>query len=77
MKHYTKEELELYRHGQMSVLGKINCASHLQECDDCRKLLEELKAEDDFVEELRSSLQIYESVAKDATTKDTKQKNQP
>ncbi|MGI6355779.1 MAG: hypothetical protein ACOX6W_11900 [Lentisphaeria bacterium] len=27
MKHYTKEELELYRHGQMSVLGKINCAS--------------------------------------------------
>ena len=66
MKHYTKDELELYRHGQMSVLGKINCSSHLQKCEKCQKLLEELKSEDDFVEELRSSLQIYESVAKEA-----------
>lgn len=32
MKHYTKEELELYRHGQMSVLGRIACSSHLKEC---------------------------------------------
>ena len=62
MKHYTKEELELYRHGQMSVLGKINCASHLQDCEECRKLLEELKTEDDFVDELRSSIQIYNAV---------------
>ena len=75
MKHYTKEELELYRHGLMSVLGKNNCAAHLRECEECGKLLDELKSEDDFVEELRSSLQIYESVAKEATTKDTKQKN--
>lgn len=61
MKHYTKEELELYRHGQMSVLGKINCSSHLRECEECRKLLEELEAEDDFVKELRSSIQIYKA----------------
>ena len=62
MKHYTKEELELYRHGQMSVLGKINCSSHLRECEECRKLLEDLEAEDDFVKELRSSIQIYNEV---------------
>lgn len=66
MKHYTKEELELYRHGQMSVLGRINCSSHLLECEECQKLLKELEAEDEFVKELRSSIQIYESVAKEA-----------
>ena len=66
MRHYTKEELELYRHGQMSVLGKISCASHLRECEACRSLLEELKAEDDFVQELRSSLQTYDEIAKES-----------
>ncbi len=69
MKHYTKEELELYRHGQMSVLGRINCSSHLQECVECQKFLKELEAEDEFVKELRSSLQIYESIAKESTKK--------
>ena len=66
MKHYTKEELELYRHGQMSVLGRINCASHLQECEGCRNLLEELESEDEFVIELRSSLQAYDAIAKES-----------
>ena len=63
MKHYTKEELELYRHGQMAVLGRITCAAHLQECAECRELLKELEAEDDFMKELRSSLLLYESVS--------------
>ncbi|MBR4518941.1 MAG: hypothetical protein IKO65_08075 [Victivallales bacterium] len=66
MKHYTKEELELYRHGQMSVLGRINCATHLEACEECRNLLEELKSDDDFMKELRSSLMLYESVAKES-----------
>ena len=65
MKHYTKEELELYRHGQMSVLGRVTCASHLQKCEECRELLKELESEDDFVKELRSSLLLFESVAKE------------
>ncbi len=66
MKHYTKEELELYRHGQMSVLGRVNCASHLEACEECRNLLEELKSEDDFVEELRSSLQVFDAISKES-----------
>ena len=32
MKHYTKEDLELYRHHQLSILGRIACAAHLKEC---------------------------------------------
>lgn len=31
MKHYTKEDLELYRHHQLSILGRIACAAHLKE----------------------------------------------
>ena len=69
MKHYTKEELELYRHGQMSVLGRINCSSHLHECEECQKLLKELEAEDDFVKELRSSIQIFDAISKESPKK--------
>ena len=28
MEHYTKEELDQYRNGGMSVLRKISCAAH-------------------------------------------------
>ena len=66
MKHYTKEELELYRHGQMSVLGRVACATHLQKCAGCCDLLKELESEDDFVKELRSSILLYESAEKES-----------
>lgn len=63
MKHYTKEELELYRHGQMSVLGRIACSSHLKECESCAKRLEELEHDDTFVRELRDSIKTYKEAA--------------
>ena len=63
MKHYTKEELELYRHGQMSVLGRIACSSHLKECESCRKCLEELEHDDAFVRELRDSIKTYKEAS--------------
>ena len=63
-KHYSKEELELYRHGQMSVLGRIACSAHLEQCSACTKLLEELEEEDLFVNELRASVQIYKMLSK-------------
>ena len=50
MKHYTKEELELFRHDRMSVLGRIACAAHLKNCEDCAARLRELEEEDRFVE---------------------------
>lgn len=59
MKHYTKETLELYRNGKMSVLGRISCQSHLQKCPECSKLMEELKEDDHLITKLRASLQIY------------------
>jgi hypothetical protein len=64
MGHYTKEELELYRHNEMSVLGRIACASHLKSCPECEKLLRELEDEDRFVDDLRNSVKLYKDLSK-------------
>ncbi len=63
MKHYTSEKLELYRHRQMGVLGRIQCASHLKECAECRERLAELQADDQLVAELRESVRIYKELS--------------
>ena len=61
MRHYTEDELELFRHKEMSVLGRINCASHLKECPACAKLLAELEENDKLVQEVRNSMQSFQS----------------
>ena len=65
MKHYTKEELELFRHDRMSVLGKIACAAHLKNCEDCAARLSELEEEDRFVDDLRTSVRLYKDLNAD------------
>ena len=57
-KHYTKEKLDLYRHGEMSIIGRMQCAAHLKECELCRKRLAELNEDDALVGELRESLRL-------------------
>jgi len=64
MAHYTKEELELYRHGDMSVLGRIKCEAHLKSCPECAKLLDELRDEDHFIDELRDSVRLYKDLSR-------------
>ena len=71
MKHYTKEELELFRHDQMSVLGRISCAAHLKKCPECAKLLEELDEEDRFVRDLRDSVRLYKTLSAPTEAKPT------
>ena len=68
-KHYTKDELEMYRHGQMSLLGRMQCSSHLRECPDCRTLLDELESDDEFVKELRDSLKAYQEIEQPSASK--------
>ena len=63
MDHYTKEELEMFRHDQMSVLGRIGCAAHLKHCPECRKLLDELEEEDRFVNDLRNSVRLFRALS--------------
>lgn len=69
MKHYSKEELEFFRNGHMSVLSRIGCSAHLKSCPECAALLDELKNEDRFLAELRSSVQLYQSQQGKETTK--------
>lgn len=61
MRHYTEDELELFRHKEMSVLGRINCASHLKECPACAKLLAELEENDELVQEVRNSMESFQN----------------
>ena len=62
MKHYTKEELDLYRNGKLSILSRISCAAHLKYCRECARLLKELEEDDQLLEHLRSSIQIYKDL---------------
>jgi hypothetical protein len=63
MKHYTKEELELFRNGQMSILGRLRCSAHLKECHECSKVMEELKEDDNLISEVRGSVQLYKELS--------------
>ena len=63
MKHYTVEELDQYRHCGLSILERIQCKAHLKTCPECRQKLEELSADDILIDELRSSLRIFQELS--------------
>jgi hypothetical protein len=71
MKHYTKEELELYRNGKMSILGRITCSIHLKKCPKCSHLLVELSEDDILVDQLRSSIQLWNKLSSNQVSKTT------
>lgn len=56
MKHYTIEEIDRYVHGEMGVLSRIKCASHLKSCEECRNLVENVEKNDAFISKLRGVL---------------------
>ena len=57
MKHYTIEEIDRYVHGEMGVLSKIKCASHLKSCEECRNLLNNVENNDAFINKLKNALE--------------------
>ena len=63
MKHYTKEELDSYRRGTMSTLGKISCSIHLRDCPQCSEILAELDEDDKLIQDIRSSIQIFQDLS--------------
>ena len=69
MKHYTREELELYRNGQMSVLGRSTCTGHLRECSECMKIMDELKDDDVLIAYLRSSVRQFQELSQEEPLK--------
>ena len=73
-KHYTKEDLELFRNHQMSILGRLACQAHLKECPECANLMRDLYEDDDFIRQLRASARLYESLINNNPAHET-QKN--
>ena len=71
MEHYTKEDLDLYRNGGMSVLRKISCTAHLKNCEKCAKLLKELEEDDQLLRDLRVSVRIYDILSKESSCRET------
>ena len=65
MPHFTKEELDSFRHSSMPLLNRINCSIHLRECEICKKLMEELEEDDLLIKNLRSVEQIYREISAD------------
>lgn len=68
MRHYTKEELELYRHNESSFLQKISIKRHLKKCESCASKLKELEEEDLFIDDLRASVQLFRNLSDQETT---------
>ena len=62
-RHYTGEELELYRNREMSVLGRIACSAHLRNCPECAGRLKALEEDDELIRRLRGSLKISAELA--------------
>ena len=63
MTHYTKEDLEFYRSKQMPLLRRMICASHLKGCPDCARLLRELEEDDRTINDIRSSVELYQNLS--------------
>ncbi|MBR4674665.1 MAG: hypothetical protein IKP00_09385 [Victivallales bacterium] len=63
VKHYTKEELELYRSKEMPFISRMKCTDHLKQCVECASLLKELETEDAFVAELRESIKLFDELS--------------
>lgn len=59
MSHYKKEDLELFRSGEMSLLGRISCSRHLAECKKCARSLQELEQDDSLLNQLKNSIRLY------------------
>ena len=62
-KHYSKDALDMYRHGEMSVLSRINCSSHLQQCKECSTRLAELDADEKLLSKLRASVDLFRQLS--------------
>jgi len=56
MKHYAIEELDRFHHGDMGILARIKCLSHIKTCQECQKVLEQLKTDDNLLQKIRNAV---------------------
>lgn len=68
MKHFTKEELELFRHNEVSFFQKILIKRHLKKCSQCTETLAQLQEEDLFIADLRDSVRLFQTLSEKENT---------
>jgi len=69
MRHYTTEELDRYRNGDMNMLSRISCAGHLKQCGVCRNLLDALKQDDLLLDAVRKNLVRFSAASEEQFSK--------
>jgi hypothetical protein len=57
MKHYTVDDLDRFRHGDLGPLATLRCRLHLWRCGACRQHLEGLAGDDRLLAEMRRANQ--------------------
>lgn len=65
MKHFSKPELDRYIHKDMNILSRFVLSVHLNKCDACYKLLEELRHDDEILVNIREGIELFNSVPPD------------
>lgn len=71
MRHYTTEELDRYRNGDMNMLSRISCAGHLKQCEVCRNFLDALKQDDLLLDAVRKNLVRFSAASKEQSQRKT------
>lgn len=63
VKHYSKEELNLYRNRELGIWNQMVCKAHLKKCAECRKVLENLEKENPLLNSLQEGVRILNELA--------------
>lgn len=60
MKHYTQEQLDQYKHGDMNIANRLVCKLHLQFCLKCRNQYNDLSQDDTFIANLKKAVSTFD-----------------
>ena len=63
MKHYSKEELKLFRNRELSLWNQMVCRAHLKKCTGCRTLLQSLEKDNPLLNTLQESVRVLNELA--------------
>jgi hypothetical protein len=70
MNHYSKIELDRYLHNNMNMLARLSCTKHIKQCDNCNQLLNEIKADEQMLKDIRNGVNLINTVPPENKTTD-------
>lgn len=59
IKHYSREQLDSYRHGDMNVFQRFLCYIHLKFCSECSNELSAVEEDDILLEDFKHSIDEF------------------